>query len=297
MLLPCPPDFDLRATVLAHGWKSLAPFTWDDEHGRLATVAHCAGRVVTLGIEEREGRVAVDVPGGGADPAVAEAARRAAAWMLRLDEDLADFHAFCLSRPELRHIAGNRQGRLLRSPTLFEDAVKTILTTNTTWAQTKAMARRLVDLLGAPSEDGARAFPTPEAIAACPEDQFAAGARLGYRNRYVQALARQVAEGELDLEALAASDLGSTALAKRLRALPGFGPYGAAHLANLMGRYGDIPCDSWARTQVSRHLKAGEPAIDADVRAFFTRYHPWPFLVYRFFLWDGAQAQARALEW
>ncbi len=295
--LKAPPDFDLRATVLAHGWKSLAPFDWDDQASRLTAVAHCGREPAVLRIEQAGRTVVVAVEAAVGRRGMVKQAARAATWMLCLDEDLSAFHAFCEGLKELRHIPANRQGRLLRSPTLFEDAVKTILTTNTTWAQTKAMARRLVDAYGTRAAPGARAFPRPEAIAGAPLEEFAERARLGYRNRYVYELARLVAAREVDLEALARSALTSEELIKELLKLPGLGPYGAAHLANLMGRYGAIPCDSWARTLVSRYLTGGAPVSDADVRRFFARYEPWPFLVYRFYRWDGVQEQAKALQW
>ncbi|MEZ4614458.1 MAG: hypothetical protein R2867_02935 [Caldilineaceae bacterium] len=47
-------------------------------------------------------------------------------------------------------VVGEGRGRLLRSPTLWEDVVKTIATTNVTWRNTVSMIHRLVDTLGAP---------------------------------------------------------------------------------------------------------------------------------------------------
>ena len=42
-------------------------------------------------------------------------------------------------------MAGRALGRVLRSPTLFEDVIKTILTTNTLWTATRNMTRKLVN--------------------------------------------------------------------------------------------------------------------------------------------------------
>jgi hypothetical protein len=39
-----------------------------------------------------------------------------------------------------------RAGRLLVSPTVWEDLAKTLLTTNTTWGATVQMCRRLLTL-------------------------------------------------------------------------------------------------------------------------------------------------------
>src|SRR4029079_11342533 len=84
--------------------------------------------------------------------------------MLHLDAPLDAFHRLCRSDPSLRWIAKLGLGRLLRAQDLWEDAFKTLLTTNCTWKQTVSMVGRLVDLLGPRSATGRRAFPAPEAV-------------------------------------------------------------------------------------------------------------------------------------
>ena len=61
--------------------------------------------------------------------------------MLRLDEDFAEFHALCKSRGGVWQNINRGVGRLLRSPTVFEDLVKVICTTNVQWGGTKRMVR------------------------------------------------------------------------------------------------------------------------------------------------------------
>ena len=138
---------------------------------------------------------------------------------------------------------------MLRSPTLFEDVVRTILTTNTLWAATKRMCLNLVEQFGQPLETQAgedfaavlhplqRAFPTPERLAATDEAALREQTRLGYRAPYILALAREVASGALDLEALKHSHLPTPELRKRLLAIKGIGGYAVAVLLMILGRY------------------------------------------------------------
>jgi N-glycosylase/DNA lyase len=86
---------------------------------------------------------------------------------------------------------GRGAGRVLRCPTVFEDVVKTILTTNTLWGGTIRMAASLVELYGEAAPDGPasggspnRAFPTPEQLAALDAERLRQEARLGYRAPY-----------------------------------------------------------------------------------------------------------------
>ena len=77
--------------------------------------------------------------------------------------------------------AAQGAGRLLRSPTVFEDVVKTICTTNCTWSATVRMVSALVGTLGRPAvgAPGRRAFPTPAAMAQAGEDFYVGAAEAG----------------------------------------------------------------------------------------------------------------------
>ena len=62
-------------------------------------------------------------------------------------------------------VCGRRRPHAAR-PTVFEDVVKTICTTNTAWSGTRKMTAALVDHLGSEAPGGRRTFPTPAAMAA-----------------------------------------------------------------------------------------------------------------------------------
>src|SRR5207247_2252043 len=68
--------------------------------------------------------------------------------MLRLDEDMRGFYREMGAAPEFEWIVQQGAGRLLRSPTVFEDLVKMICTTNCSWALTEKMVTGLVENLG-----------------------------------------------------------------------------------------------------------------------------------------------------
>jgi len=279
--IPVPPDFSFSETLSAHGWRRLLPFLWDEQTQTLECVQELATGVALLRLRADGGQVLVDVEGDGDGAEVTRRVRR----MLQLDLPLSDFHAYCLTRPELGHIVACRKGRMLRCPTLFEDALKVIATSNTTWAQTIAMTARLVEHFGAllPQAPERHAFPTPARIASVPFDEFAAKARMGYRNAYVHTIATRVASNELDLEAWQDGSLTAGELRKRLLSLPGIGPYGAACLMLYLGKPEHVNADSWARTLLGKEL--GHPVTDKEVLAFFEGHGSWRGLVYNFYAW------------
>ncbi len=276
LVIPAPSDFSFIETVSAHGWRRLLPFAWDEDTQTLSRAeAFGDGQVVLLKIYAEGGEVRVQADTDCDKAVLAARVKR----MLQLDLPLDKFHAYCQTCPELAHMAECCRGRLLRSPTLWEDTVKVIATTNTTWAQTIAMTARLITEFGTEG----RAYPTPAQIAAVPFAEFAAGARMGYRNAYVHAIATAVCDGALDLEAWQASELSAADLRKRLLGLPGVGPYGAACLMLYLGKPAHVNSDSVARAALTQEL--GRPVTDKEVHAFFEAHGEWRGLVYNFYPW------------
>lgn len=217
----------------------------------------------------------------------AENLRAAISYVLRLDEDLSGFYALASEDPELSWVTAGA-GRMVRSPTVFEEVVKTICTTNCAWSATKRMIGALVEHLGEPApcapESGpvGRAFPTPQAMAEAGEDFYRDVVRAGYRGQYFRSLALSVASGSLDLEVLGQTSpekLSDEELEKRLLELPGVGPYAAAHVMMMLGRYSRLILDSWTRPKYAR-LAGAESVPDAEIRQRFARYGKYAGLAF-----------------
>jgi N-glycosylase/DNA lyase len=201
-------------------------------------------------------------------------------WMLRLEEDFTPFHALLASLAGCERPVQRGEGRLLRSWDFFEDAVKTLCTTNTTWAQTRSMVTRLVDRYGERGENGS-AFPEPARLAAATELELRA-LGLGYRAGAVLALAAAITEGALPREGADWSTLASDELQTRLLELRGVGPYAAANLRMLLGRYDRLAIDSWLRRAVRDAWFGGAPVTDPEIEARFSQFGAWRALVYWF---------------
>lgn len=285
------PPFNFQATVLSHGWRRLAPFSWDEERlGRVERLS--TGRVVKLAVGQNKELtgVIVDIRANDAlsDGELGEIEDKVS-WMLRLEEDLSDFYRLCEGEPALRHVVEEGKGRVLRSPTVYEDVVKTICTTNCTWRQTEGMVGRLVERLGEPYplEPSLRAFPTPEAVAEAGENYLRQEVKLGYRASSIAQLSRQVPRGDLGLEGLKHSSLETAELYKRLKSIKGVGQYAAAHILSLLGRYDYLGVDTWARKLVSERFFAGAPVTDKEVQEVFAPWGKWRFLAYWFWDWEG----------
>ena len=280
-----PPHFNLQSVIHSHGWWRLPPFSLDEASGALGRVdALRDGALVRYTMYEDEGALLLRLDDAltAAQQAELEAiVARVLGWEL----DLAHFYEYLADSPEYSWVAPRAMGRVLKCPTVWEDAVKTLLTTNTTWAMTIQMVTRVAELgsrAGAGEEEHV-AFPTPQQLFALGEEELAAAVRAGYRNAYLYELAARITSGELDLEAWLADDADDRTLYKRLRSLKGFGDYAVSSLMRIYGRYGYLSIDTVARAcYKALHPAAAEldaKALDATIRAHYTTHGRWQALM------------------
>jgi N-glycosylase/DNA lyase len=273
---------DLPRTLLSHGVADLPPNTIAPDGSRMETVLPAGGRSWVVVLRTSGHARARVTAGDGGTPGGAERAELLAQLkhMFRLHEDLSAFYAAAAAEPALAWVTSGA-GRMLRSPTVFEDLVKTICTTNCTWSATERMVGAIVSVLGTAvaGADSRRAFPTPAQLAAADGSFFKDVAKAGYRGPYLNTLATDVAEGRLDLEAFNDPELPDDEVAERLLALQGVGPYATAHMMMLLGRYERLILDSWTRPKYRR--VSGRPRVtDKGIERAFRRYRQFSGLAF-----------------
>ena len=288
--IPTPTGFDFRTTVRSHGWCLLAPFSWDDEANLLSRPLRVSGGVSRFVFDQPKGAgrpLRATVTGGrgsrsGLDAAGWREVERIATRMFQLDRDLAEFVRLARGAGDSFAVAvGRGFGRLLRAPTLFEDVVKILATTNTTWGGTVAMARNLVRLTEA------EAFPTPAEVARLGAGRLTKEGRWGYRAPYLAGLSETVASRALALDQWENWDGTTAELEAEVRRVPGLGPYASAHVLMLLGRFDRIGIDTAFRSFVRQKYfpRARKPVSDARMLAVYDRWGEWRGLAYWADLW------------
>jgi len=244
----------------------------------------CDERLVQVVISQhRSGRLRIACD-RRVDRQEADSLRQQVTRMFRLDEDFRSWHRV--------HPAARRQGfgRLFRSPTLFEDMVKTITTCNVTWPNTMHMNTLLCRHVGGGG------FPTPRQLAKVRVDTLKRRCKVGYRARSIVGLARRVARGELDLKLFEDRDRSTDDVFRQLLLVHGIGPYGAANLCQLLGRYDRVAID----TETYRHFRqqhgvatpVNPKKLHRRIEAHYARYAPYQFLAYWFELWCAYEKHA-----
>ncbi len=138
---------DLRRVFLSHGIAELPPMRLDQKAWTFEiTVPLARVGTRTLKISQaRPGHGLISVTGQSLTPQVGAAVMAQVRHVLSLDVDLTPFYAVAAEDPDLAWVLTGA-GRMVRSPTVFEDVVKTICTTNTSWGGTMRMVNALVRL-------------------------------------------------------------------------------------------------------------------------------------------------------
>lgn len=290
MTVPVPEDFLLRRDACSYGYFLLAPNRWIPREetllrplriksGPVACAISHAGRGKPLAVETSRTLKAADKK-----QVQAQLTR-----MLRLDmgtERVRDFHKL---DPRWKKTG---EARLCRSPTMFEDLVKTVTSCNVTWPGTVGMNRRLCEVLGEGAATG-KCFPTADVMARQRPVFFRGRCGVGYRDERLVELAKMHRSGAIDVAWLEDAATPTEEIREYLLELPGIGPYAAANLLQLLGRYELLPCDS----ESVRHgrevlgMKGSSAQIMKQVAAHFGKFGQYCFLSYWFELRVAYQAK------
>ncbi len=277
LTIPAPSNFDFWRSAYSHGWCDLLPFSYNPALEQISRVLTIADGTIVSTLWNGTGK-GIKVSVESLKPITGSQKKIIALQIgrcLRLDEDFLPFHAAARKRREHAWISTSGSGRMLRSPTVFEDVVKMICTTNCTWALTKLMTTNLVTQLGEGMNETLHSFPSPHAIAATSEKYLRKEIKAGYRSPYLMELAERVASKKLDIESWRSSELSTDELFKEMRGVKGIGPYAAGNIMKLIGRYDYLGLDSWVRAQYYKLHRRGRKVKDSTIEKHYEQYGKW----------------------
>ncbi len=315
MRIRVPEDYDLKRDACSYGYFLLAPNYWDVKALALSRVLSLPGGPVVVHVSQSAGAGSAlrVVPSRTLPRPDRARVERQVTRMLRLDEPgdtIASFH-----RADPRWKKSGR-GRLFRSPTFFEDVLKTVTSCNVQWPGTIQMNRRLCEVVGercdlairrGRGEDhpvGASAFPAPGDLAGMRPAGLRARCRVGYRDARIVELARLFtlprSRGGIDPDWFEDPGTSEDAIHEALLELPGIGPYAAANILQLLGRYSRLPLD----TESVRHgrtflgLKGSPAQVMKKVHAHFAPFREHAFRSYWFEMWAFYESKhGKAWTW
>ena len=245
------PPLDVDLTLARYGRWGIDPAS-PYRDGTLHRVARTGDRLVPfrLTVAGPPARPRATLAFAGPDiPAVRVALRREAAHLLGERWDLPGFYQAAAADAVLAPLVRPRGGFWGLRPTLapdpFEMLVGAISAQQVNLAFAFATRARLVRRFGTPVEiDGVtvHAFPAPEVLAAASVAELRAMQFSQRKAEYIVGLARELAAGRLDLEALEGAP--DETVVDRLTAIRGLGRWTAEwFLARALGRPDVCPAD------------------------------------------------------
>jgi len=272
--IPLISEFSYESALFAHGWIFLSPFSYDDELILSRVDRLNNGRTISYSISKKPNALTINTSDTISSTEKDEL-KAMIDYMFRLDEDFDEFYQLCRKHRELQDVAKLRAGRLLRSSIFFEDLVKTLCTTNTSWTQTKNMTNQLIGLVG----NGA--FPSPTEILGFGREKLNQELSLGYRSDYLFDLAIRYDSTNSDLKYSDLKKLSSKEATKTVRSIRGFGEYATNHVLMILGFYDTIPVDC----EVKQYLmteKNLQNVTRKDLDNEYGHWGPWAYLGYKF---------------
>lgn len=200
---------------------------------------------------------------------------------LDMDRDYAGIRQALSADPVLSEACALYPGiRVLRQDP-WETLCSFIISANNNIPRIKGIIERLCTGWGEPIADGWHTFPGPRTLAELSPEELAP-LRAGYRTEYLLCCARQVASGEVDLDAI--GEMEDEEGYRELLKLRGVGPKVAdCVLLFAYGRIRRVPMDVWMRRVCARLYPDGLPACAA----------PWAGIAQQFLF---HYARSRRLE-
>jgi DNA-3-methyladenine glycosylase II len=293
-LRPQPP-FNFRLTVRKPaGWSLFTPYE-QYEGGTLWTATHLGSSLAGIKLASRgttsRPRIAVRIFFSERPRrARAEEVKRQLNSALGAEDRLAGFYRMARRDKALAHAIRDLRGMHDTSPcTLFSEACLAILLQMAPLDRSEAMMAAFITRYGPIAAfDGKRirAWPTPSRIASLRASELAKSCNVGYRAKYLVALARKLATGTFpSMEQLRAMPRDE---AKRaLMELPGIGDYSA----DIISPHGGFPIDAWSVEVFSQLFYGRTPArnresIEKVKREGLRRWGQWAWMAFLYVVQD-----------
>ncbi len=199
---------------------------------------------------------------------------------LNLNLDLKPFYEIAGTDPVLKIIIKKLFGlKNPVTPTPFQAIVESIIQQQISLTAAFSMQRRLLNTFGQALElndKTYRAFPTPEVLASGTPEQFRACGLSGAKARYIQNIATEIKNGELDLDAIGKKRTGLEMVAA-LDEIKGIGPWTAElSVIRSYNRYDVIPADDIGlRATFGKYFAAVDRISSERVREIAAGWGDW----------------------
>ncbi len=261
--------YDLALSLKARA--SFSPRAAEDA-AVLRMAVRIDGKPVVLEVQQTANMPAV-LQVSSPDDAPPERIQEIVDWIVLADLDLRPFYLRAVNDPLLGPATALFHGMKPICPaTLFEMAVDAVMEQQISLTAARRIRSRVIERFGEKIA-GLWVFPEPEALA-LPQELRACGLS-GRKSEYINGLARNVANGSLDLDQL--KNLSDNEVRSIINGIRGFGRWSADYiLIRDLGRPDAVPADDLAvRTIVGKYFGDGSRMTAEQVEQTLKPYVPF----------------------
>ncbi|BBO92892.1 hypothetical protein [Desulfosarcina ovata] len=270
--IKCPDNYSLDMTCHVHGWKNLAPFEWHVGDQSLSFSCYALDTPIDLRLWQKQDYIEIRVESDSTlSPSEVEQIfaliNRSLGLEVRTEAllEIADKVG-----AEYVALVKNGAGRMLRSPSLWEDASKTLFTTNCTWALTKHMCHAVCSAkFSRPTPNNRYPFPKPEIFKDLEPNEIENLMPIGYRSHYFINLAKRFSQ-DSRLDGIEMNGYDFNSAYKIVASLNGFGPYASNHLMILCGYFDEVPIDTVVISYLKNNYRVRKP--EAFIRRHYKKW-------------------------
>jgi DNA-3-methyladenine glycosylase II len=208
-----------------------------------------------------------------------------------VDEDYRPFHDAFRDDPVIgRAVRANPHLRVRRRPAPWEALLGAITEQLIEFERAVAIQRRLIAIYGFRcSVTGLRDCPEAAAVAGVAPARLISYDLAPQRAQTLRRAAHEVASGRADLDAAIGAPERAHTVVRRLRTIPGIGPWTVEMLALYgLGRHDHVPAGDLGFLKMVGRMRTGNPRARAEieeVRAFFEPYGAWKGLASEYLRW------------
>lgn len=245
-----------------HGWTHLSPYSWDYNTDSIKFAVLIDDISIDISAVQNKNLIEISVVSHEQlNKSTLLTVKKLVQRSLSLDTDITDLYKIAKKTgEEYKLLIENGAGRLLRAPTLWEDAAKTLFTTNCSWKLTQKMCETVCSdlFVSTQTPSGIFPFPGPEIINKYSSEELKRLIPVGYRNEYLKSLAELFVE-DPTLQNIESGKMDYSAATEITKQLKGFGPYASAHILVLINYYQKIPVDTVVVSYLKRTHRVRKP--------------------------------------
>ena len=257
----CPEFYNLHMTCHAHGWKNLAPFIWSDKPNSLSFAVFIGEEPVDIEVVQNGNSLKATLHSHQKlDRKSINEARQIVTRsldlktetdsLLKVAEKFGDDYVSLIKKGA---------GRMLHAPTLWEDAAKTLFTTNCSWSLTKKICESACsDRFSEPAPSGRYPFPSAEKLSEYSAKNIGTLIPVGYRADYLIELAKRFSEDPF-LGNIESNGYDYKSAYQYIINSKGFGNYACNHLLVLAGYFDRIPVDTVVVSYLKENYRVRKP--------------------------------------